>query len=52
MVNLPLEYEWSSYGNYLGVKKDKLVSEERILKYFKNRLDYQQYVEQDINPGG
>lgn len=54
MVQFPLEYAWSSYQDYLGERKDKLVSTEKILSYFKGNdpLQYQKYVEYYISAEG
>lgn len=54
MVDGPLEYQWSSYNDYLDPDpdKDKIVDDEKILSYFKNksRVLYMNYVESlDIN---
>lgn len=56
MVDGPLEYEWSSYKDYLDADKDrdKIINDEKILSYFKNRnrVLYMKYVEAiDINLG-
>ncbi|EEG77481.1 transposase [Dethiobacter alkaliphilus] len=50
MVEMPLQYPWSSYQNYLGIKEDELVSPEKILGYFRGNasLEYQKYVEQQL----
>jgi putative transposase len=47
MVNRPEEYQWSSYGMYIGTAKEKLISSDSILGYFKgnSRLIYKEYVE-------
>ncbi|HEY8890497.1 MAG TPA: transposase [Clostridium sp.] len=51
MVKMPEEYEWSSYKIYIGEEKDKLISSETILLYFKednkHKL-YRDFVESDI----
>lgn len=52
MVNEPLEYEWSSYRDYLDSDRDRIVDDKKILSYFKNRSRalYMKYVEDiDIN---
>lgn len=52
MVDEPLEYKWSSYNDYLDADRDKIVDDEKILSYFKNksRVLYMKYVESiDIN---
>jgi hypothetical protein len=49
MVEAPLDYPWSSYQDFLGKRKDELVSPEKILGYFPNddpTTLYQRYVEQ------
>lgn len=50
MVKTPLDYKWSSYSVYMGLKKDELISEDRILDYFlnKSRELYRDYVESMI----
>jgi putative transposase len=50
MVNRPEDYEWSSYGMYIGKAKEKLISSDNILGYFKgnSRLIYKEYVESGI----
>lgn len=42
MVKYPEEYEWSSYGMYIGITKENLISSEKVLSYFKgnSRLIY------------
>ena len=47
MVNEPLEYEWSSYNDYLDADRDKIIDDEKILSYFKDksRALYMKYVE-------
>lgn len=52
MVVEPLEYKWSSYNDYLDPDSDKIIDDEKILSYFKNksRALYMKYVESlDIN---
>ncbi len=52
MVAEPLEYKWSSYGDYLDEDSDKIINDEKILSYFKDksRALYVKYVESiDIN---
>ena len=50
MVDTPIEYSWSSYQVYMGNYKTELISEEKILSYFKNnsRDLYKKYVESKI----
>ena len=50
MVNTPIEYKWSSYDIYMGQRKSEIVSEEKILSYFKNnsRKLYKDYVESKL----
>jgi putative transposase len=51
MVERPEEYEYSSYRMYIGVKKEKVISSERVLSYFKeerNRKLYKVFVENSI----
>ncbi len=50
MVKRPIAYEWSSYSVYMGVKNSEIVTEEKILAYFKNnsRKLYKEYVESKL----
>lgn len=50
MVTTPIEYKWSSYDIYMGQRKSEIVSEEKILSYFKNnsRKLYKDYVESKL----
>lgn len=47
MVKVPEDYEWSSYAMYIGCKRQKLISSNKILSYFNgnNRKLYKEYVE-------
>lgn len=47
MVEVALEYPWSSYPNYMGEREDKLVSTGKVLSYFPgNSVQcYRRYVE-------
>jgi len=47
MVNNPVDYRWSSYDVYMGIRVSELLSEEKILRYFLNssRELYKEYVE-------
>lgn len=49
IVEKPIQYPWSSYGVFMGVKKNELVDEESILRLFKNssRKLYREFVESD-----
>lgn len=38
------EYCWSSYSDYIGLQTDKLCVNESILSLFKSRLEYEQFV--------
>lgn len=53
IVDKPIQYPWSSYRVFMGVKKDKLVFEENILELFQNssRALYREYVESDMVSG-
>jgi len=46
MVEFPVDYKWSSYKVYMSKNKANLISEEKILSYFKNRSRnlYKKYV--------
>lgn len=50
MVDTPIEYKWSSYDIYMGQRESEIVSEEKILSYFKNnsRKLYKDYVESKL----
>lgn len=50
MVDVPLEYKWSSYGVYMGQVKNEIVTDEKILSYFKDnsRQLYKNYVESKL----
>ncbi len=46
MVKHPLDYPWSSYREYAGVRRDNVVSPGKILIHFAGNVrEYQQYVE-------
>ncbi|NLO09270.1 MAG: transposase [Clostridiales bacterium] len=53
-VDKPLKYLWSSYGVYMGLRRDALVSEEIILGCMFNgsRVLYKEYVECEDEEGG
>lgn len=51
MVSKPEEYQWSSYSMFIGEKKDKIISSDIVLCYFKkeNKRDlYREFVESAI----
>lgn len=50
MVELPIDYKWSSYDIYMGKREDELVNDKKILSYFNNcsRDLYKNYVESKI----
>jgi REP element-mobilizing transposase RayT len=50
MVEVPLDYKWSSYDIYLGQRKSDLIDDREILSYFKNnsRALYKKYVESKL----
>ncbi|HHY04161.1 MAG TPA: transposase [Thermoanaerobacterales bacterium] len=50
MVDVPLEYKWSSYGVYMGQAKSEIVTDEKLLSYFKDnsRQLYKNYVESKL----
>jgi putative transposase len=50
MVEKPDIYQWSSYSMYIGNEKEKFISSNKILSYFKdkNRELYKRYVETAI----
>lgn len=39
-----MNYPWSSFGEYLGLKKSNLCEKESILSFFKNTNDYQKFI--------
>lgn len=47
IVTEPIKYPWSSYGVYMGVKKNSLINENNILRGYFNgsRALYKEYVE-------
>lgn len=48
IIDKPIKYPWSSYGVYMGVRKNPLINDEHILMYFDdNRLLYKEYVENE-----
>lgn len=53
IVDLPIDYEWSSYREYMGIRTDDLVTTSTVLSYFsKSDVDrsqsfYQEYVERE-----
>ena len=36
----PLDYKWSSYSVYMGLKKSELVDQHEILDYFGDKSDF------------
>jgi len=51
IVKRPEEYDYSCYSMYIGMKKDLLISPERILSFFQgsnNRMLYKEFVESDM----
>ncbi|MDP2913550.1 MAG: transposase [Candidatus Omnitrophota bacterium] len=44
-VNLPNEYQWTSYGVYLGDRRDILVDTDLILNYFNDGLHREEAVD-------
>ncbi|AKN33463.1 transposase [Clostridium carboxidivorans P7] len=51
MVERPEEYQWSSYGMYIGKKKEKLITTKEVLSYFQKinkRELYKNFVESAI----
>ncbi|OPJ65076.1 transposase [Clostridium oryzae] len=51
MVVKPEEYKWSSYNMYIGIKAEKNIHSDMILKYFakeRNRDLYRSFVEAKI----
>ncbi len=48
MVEQILDYAWSSYDIYVGIRKCPLVSEQKILQYFRGSAElYREYVEDE-----
>ncbi|WP_411681226.1 hypothetical protein [Clostridium thailandense] len=51
MVKLPEEYQWSSYGAFIGIYDEEIVSSDLILSYFnekRKRILYKKFVEDAI----
>lgn len=50
MVETPIEYKWSSYDAYMGKRESKIITDEKILSYFKDgsRKLYKDYVESGL----
>lgn len=50
MVEYPLEYKYSSYDIYMGYRESDIISDEKILSYFKDssRKLYKKYVESKL----
>lgn len=51
IVEMPERYQWSSYGMYIGKRKERLISSDNILFYFKDdnkRKLYKEFVESEI----
>lgn len=49
--NMPEEYKWSSYGMYIGLKKEEIIKSDRILAYFQqenSREMYKNYIEEAL----
>lgn len=52
IVDKPIQYPWSSYGIFMGVRKSSLVNEKNILMYFEDSRElYKEYVENETVPG-
>lgn len=52
MVDIPKDYKWSSYGMLIGIKEEKIIDSDEILRYFKyeDRYKlYKQFVEEKLN---
>lgn len=43
MVDMPEDYEWSSYAMYIGLTKEKLINSEKVLSYFKKENERHLY---------
>lgn len=54
IVDNPIDYPWSSYGVFMGLKKNDLVDEKSILGLFQNnsRKLYREYVESEDKVSG
>ena len=51
MVEKPEDYKWSSFGMYIGDKKEELITSNRILSYFINvnkRKKYKDFVDSKL----
>lgn len=53
MVQEPENYRWSSYGVYLGIRKENIIHSEILLSHFRGdkRELYRRYVEDEIIKG-
>lgn len=52
IVRRPEEYQWSSYGMFIGFRREKLIVTDRILSYFppeKSKVLYRNFVENYFN---
>lgn len=51
IVEKPEDYKWSSYGMYIGDKKEKLITSNKVLSYFiqdNQRESYKYFVDSKI----
>lgn len=51
IVDNALDYQWSSYREYMGIRKDDLVTTDFILNYFNSLHLYKDFVEQNSTEG-
>lgn len=52
MVEKPEDYRWSSYGMYIGNKKEKLITSNKVLAYFlkaNKRKEYKEWCQALVN---
>ena len=44
LVKHPVDYQWSSYCDFVGVRRDDLCEKDVVLDRFKNKSDFEQFV--------
>ncbi|MGH4125756.1 MAG: hypothetical protein ACREV6_22830 [Clostridium sp.] len=52
MVEKPEDYKWSSYGMYIGDKKEELITSNKILSYFSKsnqRKRYKDFIDSSVH---
>ncbi len=51
LVKKPAEWVFSSYRDYIGVRKGKIPHKEMVMAFFQRPVDYQEFVERSDEPG-